>query len=117
MPYLGNVIPKPHLKIPNNKDEVIKVCSLTMSCDCHVIFLQYLKHLQNFVAFYGATISANFLFVLVCMIIIYYKVFKRIRRMGKTQGGLHKYRMSSDYQHSIPQNRMRPLLCMEQPRP
>ena len=51
---------------------------------------QYLHHLHYFIGSYATVITANFSTVFVCMVILYWKIFHRIRRMRKTQGK-HKH--------------------------
>ena len=47
---------------------------------------QYLHHLHYFITSYAAVIIANFSIVFASMAVLYWKVFRRIRHMRKTQG-------------------------------
>ena len=51
---------------------------------------RYLAQLYYFMAYYSAELVANFTFVLCCMAVVYFKLFRRIRRMirGKCTGML-----------------------------
>ena len=59
-------------------------------CPCYEHMSQaqyhYLHHLLQFVASYSAVMAANFSTVFASMAVLYWKVFRRIRRMRKTQG-------------------------------
>ena len=57
-----------------------------MCHDCLQGQHRYVHHLHLFVATYTAVIIANFSTVFACMAVLYWKVFRRIRRMTKTQG-------------------------------
>ena len=49
---------------------------------------RYVHHLHFFITSYAIVIIANFFTVFACMAVLYWKVFRRIRRMRKTQGKL-----------------------------
>ena len=43
-------------------------------------------HLYHFITCYAVVLVINFMVVFMCMVVIYYKVFRRIKRMRLTQG-------------------------------
>ncbi|CAI8022377.1 hypothetical protein GBAR_LOCUS13152 [Geodia barretti] len=68
LPFYGNVLPRAKLGLHNNVEENM-----------------YLQQLHYFIASYATVLTVNFVVVLCCMAVTYYKIFRRIKRMILTQ--------------------------------
>ncbi|CAI8022378.1 hypothetical protein GBAR_LOCUS13152 [Geodia barretti] len=68
LPFYGNVLPRPNIGFHNGKQGD-----------------KYLLHLHYFIVSYAAVLISNFVIVLSCMAVTYYKIFRRIKRMIVTQ--------------------------------
>ena len=99
LPFFGNVIPRPNLLNPDTST----VRKYGQTSFVLIIIIQeqhkYLRRLQYFIASYSVVLIINYTFVLCCMAVVYYKAFRRIRRMIHTQGiNFNPTQMKSIYQ-------------------
>jgi hypothetical protein len=70
LPYYGNVLPRP--KIGYSEPITGRDC--------------YLHYLHFYVTSYSLLLTSNFAIVFCCMVVIYFKAFRRIRHMRLMQG-------------------------------
>ena len=89
LPFYGNVLPRAKLGLHNNVRSFLKVILFFVSnLSLQVEENMYLQQLHYFIASYATVLTVNFVVVLCCMAVTYYKIFRRIKRMILTQGSV-----------------------------